>query len=269
MNTLISDGGSYEISKKVTDLLRSLFVADYQSEPYHQHQNKAENQWGTAKRWVNKIMNSSGCPPSGRLLCLIYVCVLLNHMSSPPLDGLPPLQALTGQTPDISLLPTIESTLTNPLPTFLPLPMKRKVTGLVSLTMLVTNLPGKFSLMIPNTLSSDLLSEVPITPPLIFIMSCLQGRAIFLTPTLRLTKIHQTSLNRISCGVSQSVKTTHHTTLIVDDLIGRSFIVPSGQDSHNKTRATVTKKIEELDQDSSQQGRTHQISPQAQQPGRC
>ena len=58
------DGGSYEISKKVTDLLRSLFIADCQSEPYHQHQNKAENQWGTAKRWVNTIMNSSGCPPS-------------------------------------------------------------------------------------------------------------------------------------------------------------------------------------------------------------
>ena len=104
MHTLISDGGSYEISKKVTDLLRSLFIADYQSEPYHQHQNKAENKWGTAKTWVNKIMNSSGCPPSAWLLCLQYVCVILNHMSSPALDGLPPLQALTGQTPDISFL---------------------------------------------------------------------------------------------------------------------------------------------------------------------
>ena len=36
----------------------------------------------------------------------------------------------------------------------------------------------------------------------------------------------------------------------VDDLIGRSFLLPSGQASHEKTRATVTKKIEELDQDS-------------------
>ena len=43
MHTLISDGGSYEISKDVTDLLRSLFIADYHSEPNHQHQNKAEN----------------------------------------------------------------------------------------------------------------------------------------------------------------------------------------------------------------------------------
>ena len=49
-------------------------------------------------------MNSSGCPPSTWLHCLQYVCVLLNHMSSPALDGLPPLQALTRQTPDISFL---------------------------------------------------------------------------------------------------------------------------------------------------------------------
>ena len=165
-------------------------------------------------------MNSSGCPPSAWLLCHQYVCVLLNHMSSAALDGLPPLQALTGQTPDICFiflsgnLSTTELTLMNPPPIFLPLPMKGKASGLVSLRMLVTNLPGKFSLRIATTLSSDLLSGVPITPPLIFVMSCLQGRAIFLTPTLSLTKIHWTSLTRISFGVSESMKTTHHSTLI-------------------------------------------------------
>ena len=53
MDTLISDGGKYEISKRVTDLLRSLFIQDYQSEPYHQHQNKAENRFGLAKRYTN------------------------------------------------------------------------------------------------------------------------------------------------------------------------------------------------------------------------
>ena len=31
MDTLISDGGKHEISKRVTDLLRSLFIQDYQS----------------------------------------------------------------------------------------------------------------------------------------------------------------------------------------------------------------------------------------------
>ena len=48
MDILISDGGKYEISQQVTDLLRSLFIQDYQSEPYHQHQNKAENRFGLA-----------------------------------------------------------------------------------------------------------------------------------------------------------------------------------------------------------------------------
>ena len=42
MTTLITDGGRYEISKKVADLLRSLFIKQHESEPYHQHQNKAE-----------------------------------------------------------------------------------------------------------------------------------------------------------------------------------------------------------------------------------
>ena len=61
MDTLISDRGKYEISKRVTDLLRSLFIQDYQSEPYHQHQNKAENRFGLTKRYTNTVMNTSGC----------------------------------------------------------------------------------------------------------------------------------------------------------------------------------------------------------------
>ena len=35
MDTIISDEGKNEISKQVTELLRSLFIQDYQSEPYH------------------------------------------------------------------------------------------------------------------------------------------------------------------------------------------------------------------------------------------
>ena len=43
-------------------------------------------------------------------------------------------------------------------------------------------------------------------------------------------------------------------TFTVDDLIGRSILLPSRQVSYNKTRATVTMKIEELDQDSASRG---------------
>ena len=40
----------------------------------------------------------------------------------------------------------------------------------------------------------------------------------------------------------------------MDDLIGRSFLLLSDQDPHEKTRAAVIKKIEELDQDSANRG---------------
>ena len=82
MDTLISDGGKYEISKRVTDLLRSLFIQDYQSEPYHQHQNMAENRFGLAKRYTNTVMNTSGCTACCWLLCLQYICAVLNHLAS-------------------------------------------------------------------------------------------------------------------------------------------------------------------------------------------
>ena len=97
-------GGKYEISKQVTDLLRSLFIQDYQSQPYHQHQNKAENHFGLARHYTNTVMNTSGCPACCWPLCLQYICVVLNHLASPTLQGIYPVQALEGTTPDISFM---------------------------------------------------------------------------------------------------------------------------------------------------------------------
>ena len=102
MITIITDGGTYEISKKVVDLLRSLFIKHYESEPYHQHQNKAEQHYGVVKRYINTLMNLTGAPAHCCLLCLLYVCSLLNVTASPAPGDLAPLQALTGQVPDIS-----------------------------------------------------------------------------------------------------------------------------------------------------------------------
>ena len=104
MDTLISDGGKYEISKRVTDLLHSLFIQDYQSEPYHQHQNKAKNRFGLAKHYSNTVMNTSGCPACCWLLCLQYIFVVLNYLASPTLQGICPVQALEGTTPDINFM---------------------------------------------------------------------------------------------------------------------------------------------------------------------
>ena len=47
-------------------------------------------------------MNLTGVPAHCWLLCLVYVCSVLNLTASPGLDGITSLQALTEQVPDIS-----------------------------------------------------------------------------------------------------------------------------------------------------------------------
>ena len=49
-------------------------------------------------------MNRSGAPANCWLLCLLYVCYLLNHIDCSALDGKIPLLAFTGITPDISII---------------------------------------------------------------------------------------------------------------------------------------------------------------------
>ena len=66
--------------------------------------NKAENCFGPAKRYTNTVMNTSGCPACCWLLCLQYICVVLHHLASPTLQGICPVHALQGTTPDISFM---------------------------------------------------------------------------------------------------------------------------------------------------------------------
>ena len=84
--------------------LRAYHISNWHSEPYHQNQNPAEWRYRTIKSWTNTVMNRSGAPANCWLLCLIYVCYLLNHIACTALDGKIPLLALTGITPDISII---------------------------------------------------------------------------------------------------------------------------------------------------------------------
>ena len=102
--TGISDSAKTEISNKVMDILRAYHISNWHSEPYHQNQNPAEWRYRTIKSWTNTVMNRSGAPANCWLLCLIYVCYLLNHIACTALDGKIPLLALTGITPDISII---------------------------------------------------------------------------------------------------------------------------------------------------------------------
>ena len=104
MDKLLSDSANTEISNKVMDILRAYQISNWHSEPYHQNQNPAEWRYRTIKSWTNTVMNRSGAPANCWLLCLIYVCYLLNHIACSVLDGKIPLLALTGITPDISII---------------------------------------------------------------------------------------------------------------------------------------------------------------------
>ena len=93
-----------EISNKVHDILRYLFIEDWQSEPYHHHQNPAERRYQDIKRTANRLMDRTGSPPSLWLLALKYTAFLLNHTSCPSLDKAIPMTVLSGVTQDISIL---------------------------------------------------------------------------------------------------------------------------------------------------------------------
>ena len=198
MDTLISDVGKYEISKQVTDLLCSLFIQDYQSEPYHQHQNKAQNCFGLAKLYTNTVMNTSACPACCWLLCLQYICVVLNHLASPTLQGICPVQALQGTTPDISFMlhfsfyePVyyrIDSS--EPDLNFPSSSNEKRVIGSVLLTTKVTVSPGGSSLRILKRSSFVLAFAVPSELQQTSILHHLQGRGPhFLFPFLILNNL--------------------------------------------------------------------------------
>ena len=80
MESLITDGGKYEISKSIMDHLCSLFISQYESDPCHQHQNKSENDYGDSECYVYTIMNLSGCLASCWLLCLTCLCITQCHI---------------------------------------------------------------------------------------------------------------------------------------------------------------------------------------------
>ena len=104
MDKLISDSAWSETSKRVLDLLRAYCIDDWQSEPHHQHQNFAERRYQTTKRMTNKIMDRHNVPAYAWLLCLKYVCLVLNYLANKVLNYRTPYEVATGERPDISCL---------------------------------------------------------------------------------------------------------------------------------------------------------------------
>jgi hypothetical protein len=97
---LISDSAKVETSTAVRDVLHMYGISSWQSEPYHQHQNPAKWCYQTVKRMCNTILDRTGAPAYCWLLCLMYVCVILNNTYAPSIRATP----LRGTTNDISQL---------------------------------------------------------------------------------------------------------------------------------------------------------------------
>ena len=104
MDLLISDSAKVETSGRVGDLLQSYKINDWQSEPHFQHQNFAERRYRDIKACVIVIMNATGANPNEWLLILKYVIFIHNRMAVKSLGWITPLEKLTGQTPDISII---------------------------------------------------------------------------------------------------------------------------------------------------------------------
>ena len=191
-------------------------------------------------------------------------------MSSPALDGLPPLQVMTGQTPDISFLlhfsfwePVYYRVNPNEPSSNFPSTSNEKKGYWVGFS---DNVGDKLTwkILAEDTKHSIFRSAVRsannTTPNLHHELPSGESNLPNSNPTS-----HEDSPNipehnflwsQSECEEESSLKPnpTPMATYTVDDLIGRSFLLPSGHDSHDKTRATVTKKIEELDQDSANRG---------------
>ena len=104
MSLLISDRAKVEISQRCQDILRAYCIKDWQSEPHYQHQNYAERKYGQIKPLVNRLLNTTGAPPSAWLLALEHVARILNHTATKSIKWKTPLQCLNGTQPDISAI---------------------------------------------------------------------------------------------------------------------------------------------------------------------
>jgi hypothetical protein len=100
---LISDRAQVEISERVKQVLRPLHISTWQSEPHQQHQNPAKCQYQNIKQLCNTILDRSGAPAYTWLLCLMFVCFLLDNTWCQAVDDIP-ICMYTSSTNDISPL---------------------------------------------------------------------------------------------------------------------------------------------------------------------
>ena len=81
MDKLGSDRARAETSKKVHDIMRTLFIGDWTSEPHFHHQNFAERMIKELKKFTNWVLNYSDAPPESWYQAFEYVSFIMNRTS--------------------------------------------------------------------------------------------------------------------------------------------------------------------------------------------
>ena len=104
---LISNHAQVEISKCVKEIICTLYIASWQNEPHYRHQNPAKCHYQDVKHLCNTVLDHAGAPAYCWLLCLIYICFVLNNCYSDNIKGVP-IHMATGTTNDISPLLSFE-----------------------------------------------------------------------------------------------------------------------------------------------------------------
>ena len=99
---LRSDYSNMQTGKSFMDICNVYTICTETTEPYHPHQNPAENRIGTVKMVVKRVMDRSGCPNFLWLRAAIFVSMLLNVIAHKQLHWRTPTEACFGYTPDIS-----------------------------------------------------------------------------------------------------------------------------------------------------------------------
>ena len=75
MTQLVSDSAKVETSKRVLELIRTLCISNWNSEPHQQQQNPDERHYQTVKRMTNTLLDRSGSPASTWLKTSIYTAL--------------------------------------------------------------------------------------------------------------------------------------------------------------------------------------------------
>ena len=104
MGWLISDSARMEISTRMANILHNYVIDDWQSKPYYQHQNFAKWGYCDIKVRVIIIMNTTGANANEWLLVLKYIIFIHNQMVVKKLGWILPLEFLSRQTQDVSLI---------------------------------------------------------------------------------------------------------------------------------------------------------------------